>query len=36
MALFNAALHASGEEYVDSVCALLADVAGLCRLASQH
>lgn len=36
MALFNAALHASPSEYVDSVCALLADVAGLCRLASKH
>ncbi|MEU3203538.1 hypothetical protein ABZ702_06575 [Streptomyces cyaneofuscatus] len=33
MALFNAALHSDGDQYVDSVCALLADVAGIYRLA---
>lgn len=33
MALFNAALASEGDQYVDSVCALLADAAGLCRLA---
>lgn len=33
MALFNAALQSDGDQYVDSVCALLAHVAGLCRLA---
>ncbi|MEV6504849.1 hypothetical protein AB0M61_01845 [Streptomyces sp. NPDC051642] len=32
-ALFSAATHASNEEYVDSVCALFADVVGICRLA---
>ncbi|MFE3049558.1 hypothetical protein ACFXIY_21200 [Streptomyces albidoflavus] len=34
-ALFQAALHADGDQYVDSVCALLAQVASLCRLAQQ-
>ncbi|MEU0356540.1 hypothetical protein [Streptomyces cyaneofuscatus] len=33
MALFDAALHSDGDQYVDSVCALLADVAGIYRLA---
>lgn len=33
MALFNAALRSSDDEFVDSVCALLADVAGIYRLA---
>ncbi|WP_282686296.1 MULTISPECIES: hypothetical protein [unclassified Streptomyces] len=33
MALFNAALRSSDDEYVSSVCALLADVAGIYRLA---
>ncbi|WP_413102263.1 hypothetical protein [Streptomyces sp. Inha503] len=33
LALFNAALHSDGNQYVDSVCALLADVAGITRLA---
>ena len=33
LALYNTALQASDEEYVSSVAALLADVAGLCRLA---
>ncbi|MER6191806.1 hypothetical protein [Streptomyces cyaneofuscatus] len=33
MALFDAALRSSDDEYVDSVCALLADVAGIYRLA---
>jgi hypothetical protein len=32
LALFNAALHAGGDEYVDSVGSLLADVAGITRL----
>jgi hypothetical protein len=32
-ALFTAATRASGEEYVDSVCALFADVVGITRLA---
>lgn len=32
-ALFTAATKASDEEYVDSVCALFADVVGICRLA---
>ena len=36
MALFNAALQSDGDQYVDSVCALLAHVAGLCRLALKH
>ncbi|MEV8396322.1 hypothetical protein [Streptomyces niveus] len=36
MALFNAALASEGDQYVDSVCALLADVAGLCRLARDR
>ncbi|MBT2379006.1 hypothetical protein J7E90_17030 [Streptomyces sp. ISL-111] len=33
LALFDAALRASDDEYVSSVCALLADVAGIYRLA---
>ncbi|MFJ2675085.1 hypothetical protein [Streptomyces sp. NPDC087525] len=33
LALFDTALAAGGEQYVESVCALLAEVAGLCRLA---
>lgn len=33
LALYQAALKAGGIEYVDSVCALLANVAGLARLA---
>lgn len=32
-ALFTAATHASNEEYIDSVCALFADVIGITRLA---
>ncbi|MFI1165587.1 hypothetical protein ACH4UM_18725 [Streptomyces sp. NPDC020801] len=32
-ALFRAALEAGGVQYVDSVCALVADVAGIARLA---
>ena len=32
-ALFTAATRASDEEYVDSVCALFADVVGITRLA---
>lgn len=32
-ALFTAATHASDEQYVDSVCALFADVVGITRLA---
>ncbi len=36
LALFEAALHASDEEYVSSVCALLADVAGIYRLALKR
>ncbi|MEU0317086.1 hypothetical protein [Nocardioides sp. NPDC006273] len=36
LALFNAALDASDEEYVSSVGALLANVAGLCRLALKR
>ncbi|MCI3153197.1 hypothetical protein ELQ39_15800 [Streptomyces sp. GB4-14] len=32
-ALFRAALEAGPEQYVDSLCALLADVAGIARLA---
>lgn len=32
-ALFTAATHASNEQYIDSVCALFADVIGLARLA---
>ncbi|MEV6046057.1 hypothetical protein [Streptomyces xanthochromogenes] len=35
LALFNAAVAAGGEQYVDSVCALLASVAGICRLALE-
>lgn len=33
LALFDAALRSSDDEYVSSVCALLADVAGIYRLA---
>lgn len=36
LALFDAALSSDGDQYVDSVCALLAHVAGLCRLALKH
>lgn len=36
LALFEAALSASDEEYVSSVGALLANVAGLCRLALKR
>lgn len=36
LALFKAAAAASDEEYVDSVCALLADVAGITRLALKE
>ncbi|MFE7360693.1 MULTISPECIES: hypothetical protein [Streptomyces] len=36
MALYNAALRSSDEEFVDSVCALLADVAGIYRLALKR
>lgn len=36
MALFSAALHSDGDQYVDSVCALLADVAGIYRLALKR
>lgn len=36
LALYNTALKASGEEYVASVCALLADVAGIARLALEE
>ncbi|WP_327435691.1 hypothetical protein OG279_09495 [Streptomyces sp. NBC_01201] len=36
MALFSAALQSDGDQYVDSVCALLAHVAGLCRLALKR
>jgi hypothetical protein len=32
-ALFTAATHASNEQYIDSVCALFADVIGITRLA---
>jgi hypothetical protein len=32
LALYGAALRASGEEYVESVCALLSNVAGIARL----
>ncbi|QCX81099.1 hypothetical protein C9F11_37580 [Streptomyces sp. YIM 121038] len=32
-ALFAAAVRAHGEQYIDSVCALLADVVGITRLA---
>lgn len=35
-ALYDAALNASDEEYVSSVGALLANVAGLCRLALKQ
>lgn len=34
-ALFRAALEAGGVQYVDSVCALVADVAGIARLALE-
>ncbi|MFG2722689.1 hypothetical protein ACGFW5_30985 [Streptomyces sp. NPDC048416] len=33
LTLFNVAVSAGAEQYVDSVCALLANVAGICRLA---
>jgi hypothetical protein len=36
LALFNTALDASDDEYVSSVGALLANVAGLCRLALER
>ena len=32
-ALFSAATRASNVQYIDSVCALFADVIGICRLA---
>ena len=32
-ALYTAATHASNEQYIDSVCALFADVVGITRLA---
>jgi len=35
-ALFRAALEAGGVEYVDSMCALIADVAGIARLALKQ
>lgn len=35
-ALFTAATHASDEQYVDSVCALFADVVGITRLALEE
>jgi hypothetical protein len=35
-ALFTAATRASAEEYVDSVCALFADVVGITRLALEE
>lgn len=34
-ALFETAMFTSATEYVDSVCALLANVAGICRLAQE-
>lgn len=36
LALFNAALDASDDEFCDSICALLANVAGLARLALKQ
>lgn len=36
LALFNAALGSGGDQYVDSVSALLADVAGITRLVQQE
>lgn len=36
LALFGTALHAGPEPYVESVCALLAQTAGLCRLALKE
>jgi hypothetical protein len=35
-ALFTAATHASNEQYIDSVCALFADVIGITRLAMDQ
>lgn len=35
MALFSAALKASGEQYIDSIAALFADVVGITRLALE-
>lgn len=35
-ALFRAALEADGVQYVDSLCALLSDVAGIARLALKQ
>lgn len=36
LALFNTALNASDNEFCDSICALLAQVAGLARLALER
>ena len=36
VALFSAALRSSDDKFVDSVCALLADVAGIYRLALKR
>lgn len=36
IALYNTALKAGGDEFVRSVCTLLADVAGLCRSALEQ
>lgn len=36
LALFDTALRAGPERYVESVCALLAQTAGLCRLALKE
>lgn len=35
-ALFTAATHANNEQYIDSVCALFADVIGITRLAMDQ
>jgi hypothetical protein len=35
-ALFTAATHASNEQYIDSVCALFADVIGITRVALEQ
>jgi hypothetical protein len=36
LALWQAVVHASDDEYVSSVCALLVDVAGITRLAIEQ
>lgn len=36
LALYNAALKGNNDEYIRSVCALLADVAGITRLALEQ